>query len=212
MLTFPRNTFCYDGGEPAGGTDPNGGGTPPVTDPTPPAGGDNLPKTQEEFDAALERRLARERKNLRKEFEDEQAAKIREAQMTEAEKLKNAKDEAEKNAAETTAKANARIVKAEAKVLAASLGNEAHASDIIALAGITGEEIGDDGEPDTAALTDKIQAVIATRPFYAKGAAITSAGGDINPGSPLSGDVTKRISDAMTAGNFAAALELMKQQ
>ncbi|HEY3378529.1 MAG TPA: hypothetical protein VGL77_13640, partial [Armatimonadota bacterium] len=72
---------------------------------------------------------------------------------------------------------NARVVKSDAKVLALKLGvDPTHVNDVLKLSDITGEEIGEDGEPDTAALTKSINAVLETRPFYKSGA--TQAAGN----------------------------------
>ncbi len=74
--------------------------------------------TQAELDAIIEKRLARAKKDADKALEDER----KKAQMTEAERLKAAKDEAEAKAEKALATANEVLVRAEVKSIAADMG------------------------------------------------------------------------------------------
>ena len=65
--------------------------------------------TQDELDAVISRRLERERKVWEKKIEDEK----KKAAMTESERLKTEKEEAEKKADEVTQRANQRLIRSE---------------------------------------------------------------------------------------------------
>jgi hypothetical protein len=75
-------------------------------------------KTQEEFDKAFERRLARERKNIEKEFNN----KLEKEKMTKEEKAKAEKDEAIKQASESMERANKKLIRAEVISESSKLG------------------------------------------------------------------------------------------
>src|SRR5690625_1555873 len=100
----------------SGGNDPEPtGGNDPATDPTPEPG---KTFTQEKLDENISKSLARERKQWEQQIEEER----KKAAMTEAERLKAEKEEAERKAQDAQTAANQRIINAEAKVLAVSLG------------------------------------------------------------------------------------------
>jgi hypothetical protein len=208
-----RTHICFDGGEPTGGADPNGaGGAPPAAGTPPENEGGDKTFTQAELDEIINKRLGRERTKLRSEIEAEQAEKARQAQMTEVEKLKSAKDQAEANAQTATKAANARIVKAEAKVLAAQLGvDPKFVGDVIALSGIKGDELGEDGEPDKTALTASINAVLKDRPFYKAGSGnVTAAGRDIGGGNTQT--IDEQMAGALAKGDLVTYLALQNKK
>lgn len=124
------------------------------------------PATQEEFDQIIEKRLARERakfgdyddlKNAKAELE-----KLRDSQLSEQEKaVKAARDE---GAAEATTKFERRLVSAEVKIQAATLGFH-DASDALAA---FGDELPlKDGDPDVDAIKAKLEEVAKAKPYLA---------------------------------------------
>jgi len=74
--------------------------------------------TQAELDAIIEKRLARAAKEKEKALEDER----KRATMTETEKLRAAKEEAEAKATQALAAANEVLIRAEVKSIAADMG------------------------------------------------------------------------------------------
>jgi hypothetical protein len=135
--------------------------------------------TQAELDEIIGKRLARERKDWLRQLEDE----TKKAAMTEGEKLKTEKEEAEKKAASAEAAANKRAIRAEAKVQALAAGIKAerldHALKLADLAEIT---VGDDGEPDANAVKKAIDAIVKDFPEI-----VTPAVGASKGGSDFSG-------------------------
>ena len=122
--------------------------------------------SQEEFDRRLGPRLARERDKYsdyadlkRKADEYDKAA---EAAKTEQEKAVDAaRKEGETGA---LAKVNARVIAAEAKVLAAQ-ANAHSASAAVKMLDLSGITVGDDGEVDTKALQAAIDALKTSDPY-----------------------------------------------
>ena len=147
-----RFYFAPDG--PGGGGEPNPDADGnPAGDPTP-GGGKTL--TQEEFDRALSARLARERKAWEKTLKEEQEK----AKMTEAEKLKAEKEEADKRAADVKTAADKRVINAEARIQASSLGvAPERLSYVLKLTDLTTVEVGEDGEPDVKAIKAALEKV-----------------------------------------------------
>lgn len=154
------------------------------------------PATQDELDRIVGDRLARERQkyadyeDLKKKAAEHDAAV--EAAKSEAEK---AVDAARKEG-ETTAteKANARIVRAEAKV-AAAVAKFRDPEVAVKLLDLTGVTIGDDGAVDAAALKVKLDTLATEHPYLVDdGRPVTrttqpdpsqggGGGGDDKPGS-----------------------------
>lgn len=129
--------------------------------------------TQAEFDRLFEARRKRERKA----WEEELEAERRKAAMTEAEKLTAEKDEAEKRAAEAAEAANGRVVRAEARVALAAAGIKTERIDrAIRLLDLSGVAVDDNGDPDVAAITGQIDALLKDFPEL-KGVAQTGAAG-----------------------------------
>lgn len=152
--------FFADGGDPDAGD--NGGAQTPDTGGN---GGDLTPGgktfTQEELDAIIQRRLARERKQWEQQLEEER----KKAAMTEAERLRAEKEEAERRAQEAQQQAAQRLVQAEAKVVAVELGVKPDRIPyVLRLADLSGVDVGDDGVVDAKALRDAIEAVLRDVP------------------------------------------------
>jgi hypothetical protein len=107
-----------DKGSDAGGSDEGSGGDKGKNK----DGGDTGDKggrtfTQDELDAIVRDRIKRERKLWTQKIEDEK----KKAAMTEAERLKTEKDQAEKIAAEAIERANRRLIRSEVVAQAAKL-------------------------------------------------------------------------------------------
>jgi len=152
--------FFAEGGDPDAGD--NGGTQTPDTGRN---GGDLTPGgktfTQEELDAIIQRRLARERKQWEQQLEEER----KKAAMTEAERLRAEKEEAERRAQEAQQQAAQRLVQAEAKVVAVELGVKPDRIPyVLRLADLSGVDVGDDGVVDAKALRDAIEAVLRDVP------------------------------------------------
>lgn len=125
--------------------------------------------TQSEINAIMKR----EQKNWEKKLEEENAK----AAMTEAERLKAEKDSAEKRAAEAAEAANGRVVRAEARVALAAAGIKTERIDrAIRLLDLSGVAVDDNGDPDVAAITGQIDALLKDFPEL-KGVAQTGAAG-----------------------------------
>lgn len=153
---------------------------PPVDPPADPP--KKLELTQEEFDAKIAERLARERKKY-VDYDElktkltalEQAEEERKkAAMSEQERLQTEKDAAEKKAleAEESAQkvltsANQRLIKAEFKALAREAGVRADAlEDAFKLAELTTVSVDDDGNVE--GVSDVITALVAAKPYLAE--------------------------------------------
>lgn len=125
-------------------------------------------RTQDEVDAAVEKRLARERKTIRKQIADEAAEEARKAQMTETERLKTEKQEADNKAKTVTEAANQRVVKAEARVIAATLGvSKEKLPYVIRMADpeLKAVDVDDgSGDPDSEAIEAAIKKVLTDVP------------------------------------------------
>jgi len=134
-------------------------------------GNDDPPKfepitSQEELDKRIGPRLAREREkfsdyaDLKKKADEYDKAV--EAAKTEQEKAVDAaRQEGETGALE---KVNARLVAAEAKVLAAQ-ANAHNAGAVVKMLDLSGVAIGDDGEVDAKAVQDKLDALKTSDPY-----------------------------------------------
>ena len=190
-------------GEPgAGGTDPKPGTDPktdpkPGTDPAPgtePAKTDPEPKpgksfSQEQLDEIITKRLVREQKKWQDQIDEDK----RKAELTEAEKLKEGKAEAEAKVKTITAAANKRLVQAEAKVAASALGVKAEKIPyLLKLANLTDVTVDEDGTVDAAFLKTELENILKDLPELKGstqnpnpvGGASNPAGGG-NPGQKL---------------------------
>jgi hypothetical protein len=155
-------------------------------DPKPDPKPDPAPKTftQEQIDALLEERLQRERKKYAG-FEDykTKAAKLDEleaSQKSDLEKLTGERDTFKKQSEETALKANEKIVKSEAKAVAAELGIKsdriAYAIRLVDLSKVTVDE---NGDADSASIKQLFEDVLKAVPEL-KGV-IPPVGGGTNP-------------------------------
>lgn len=163
--------------------------------PAPTGGGDKGGKvfTQEELDAIIAKRLARERKAWEQQLEEER----RKAQMTEAERLKAEKEEAERRAKEAEAAANQRLIQAEAKVVALELGiKPERVAYAIRLANLSDVEVGENGKVDTKALKAALEQVIKDIPELKGTSTPAKSGADFQGGLPKTGD-TNSIMNAL---------------
>lgn len=151
--------------------------------------------SQADVDAIVEKRLARERKKLRSTIESEEAEKARRARMDETQRLQVERDDAEKKATAVVERANQRIVKAEARAVAASSGVAAEKlSYVVRLAELDGVDVDSDtGEPDVDAIQAAISKVLTDIPeLAAKEQAVTK-------GAP---DASRTGGDKAVAGDF----------
>jgi hypothetical protein len=171
----------------------------PTPDPEPtPEPPKKIELTQEEFDAKIAERLARERKKYadydelkaeRDRLKTEEDAR-KAAAMTETERLQAAKDEAERKATEASeaatkaaTAANQRIIRTEFRLLAKDVGIRADAlDDAYKLADLAAVSVNDDG--DVAGLDDAIKALVAAKPYLAE----TTKPAPRNIGGPSGGD------------------------
>lgn len=164
-------------------TDPNGGAKPDDD------GGKTF--SQEELDAVITKRLARERKAWETQLEEEK----KKAAMSETERLQAEKAEAEKKSAEVMTKANRALVTAEAKGVAAELGVKperlAHAVRLAELAEVEVQ----DGEVDTAAIKVAMKKVLEELPELKGQPNRNNIGSGTNPGqtAPKNADMNAFI-------------------
>lgn len=136
--------------------------------------------TQADIDRVVKDRLKRERTN----WDKEQADAKKQADMTEAEKLKAAKDEAEGKVKEIQTKADQRTIKAEAKVQALAAGvNPTRVDALLKLSDLSTITIGDDGEPDSNALKAAVAAALKDYPEFKAAAGNGKSGGDFSGGN-----------------------------
>ena len=215
-MTFemPMNLQFFAEGDPDAGD--NGGAQTPDTGGN---GGDLTPGgktfTQEELDAIIQRRLARERKQWEQQLEEER----KKAAMTEAERLRAEKEEAERRAQEAQQQAAQRLVQAEAKVVAVELGVKPDRIPyVLRLADLSGVDVGDDGVVDAKALRDAIEAVLRDVPELKgsmtpgkSGAEFSAGGGTVerNPWSKEHFNLTEQ--GRLMRENPDLARKLMKE-
>ena len=117
--------------------------------------------SQEDFDKAFEKRLARERKNIEKEFND----KLEREKMTENEKLQSDLKTAEKNAEIAIKTANDRLIKSEVNMYSTKLGiidNDA------AYALIPKDDIEVDKNGNVSGVEDALKALISKKTWLVK--------------------------------------------
>ena len=165
------------GGEGGGNDSEPTGGNDPATDPTPEPG---KTFTQEQLDEIISKRLARERKQWEQQIEEER----KKAAMTEAERLKAEKEEAERKAQDAQTAANQRIINAEAKVLAVSLGvKPERVAYALKLADLSAVEVDENGDPDADAIKAAIEAVINDLPELKGTQGPSRSGSEFNGGN-----------------------------
>lgn len=214
---FKTRWLVWDGNDPSGGA-PNGAGDPPANG-TPPQGGEEKTFTQADLDRIVSERLAREGRKDDKAIEklvaERLQAELDKAKLSEAERYKLEKEQAEQGARDATAKANARLLAAEAKVQALAAGVDPnYADDVLTLAKISGESFLTDGEPNVTAIRASIDAVLKDRPFYKAGnqQPFGSDGGGNNTTPTGQRDkLQQQIADAYKRGDNVAAIALRDQ-
>lgn len=164
--------------DPEPGSDPSPtGDNDPANDPQPEPG---KTFTQDELDAIITKRLSRERKQWEQQIEDER----KKAQMTTEERLKAEKEEAERKAQDAQTAANQRIIAAEAKVLAVSLGvKPERVAYALKLADLSAVEVDENGDPDADAIKAAIEAVINDLPELKGTQGPSRSGSEFNGGN-----------------------------
>lgn len=130
-------------------------------------GGDKpLTMTQAELDAMIGQRLAREKAKFA-DYDELKSYKDK-AEADKASELDKAKAAGKtEGIAEVTARANARIVKADAKAIAADM-NFHNASRAAALIDTSQVKVNDDGEPDSAAIKSLLEALAKSDPYLVR--------------------------------------------
>lgn len=142
------------------------------------AKGDKAPEpktvtmTQAELDDMIAKRVAKATKSAKDEA-DQAATR---AKMDEVERLKAEKADSDKAAAETTSKANAKLVRADAKVAAMAAGVKADRVDaFLRVANLGDVKVSDDGDPDAKAIAKTVADTLKEFPEF-KAAAAGGAG------------------------------------
>lgn len=127
--------------------------------------------TQAELDALIKDRLAREKKKYEgvdveeyKRFKAD-AQKKADDEKTELQKLQEKLSETEKTSKSVMQQANARLIKAEFKVLAKELGVE-YVDDAFKLADLSGIKVNENGEVE--GIKEIVEALVAEKPFLVK--------------------------------------------
>ncbi|MCT6901944.1 MAG: phage scaffolding protein [Lactobacillus sp.] len=208
--------FFSDGGSPEDDPDNNPG------DPT------NLPKSQEELDELVKKRLERERKKSAEKYGDyddvkaklaeyEKAEEERKKQeMTEIERLQAEKEEADKKALEASdaaqqaqEKANARILNTEIKSIARTLDAN-DPGDVLALLDKSTIQLDENG--NYQGVEEAVNALKESKPWMFKKVVGADAAGGANPGTnPRANEIlalekeleeakTKALKDSKYAG------------
>ncbi|ARP57264.1 scaffolding protein [Bacillus thuringiensis] len=208
--------FFSDGGSPEDNPDNNPG------DPT------NLPKSQEELDELVKKRLERERKKSAEKYGDyddvkaklaeyEKAEEERKKQeMTEIERLQAEKEEADKKALEASEaaqkaqeKANTRILNTEIKSMARALDAN-DPGDVLALLDKSTIQLDENG--NYQGVEEAVNALKESKPWMFKKVVGADAAGGANPGTnPRANEIlalekeleeakTKALKDSKYAG------------
>lgn len=171
LMRFDLQRFADD---PEPDNPPTGGGNDPEPGST---GNKGKLFTQEELDAIIAKRLARERRQWEQQLEEER----KKAAMTEAERLRAEKEEAERRAQAAIEAANQRAIRAEARVQAAALGVRPERLDyVLRLLDLSEIEVGEDGTPDAGAIKQAVEQLLRDLPEL-KGST-GSVGTGTNPG------------------------------
>lgn len=117
--------------------------------------------TQDELDAILTKRLAREQKSWEAKVEEEK----KRANMTDQEKLKAAAEEAEKKGKAAVDLANQRLVTAEAKAQALALGVKPEKiPHLLKLADLSAADVDDKGNVSEKVVKQALEAVLKDLP------------------------------------------------
>lgn len=145
-----------------GGTGGEGGNSGAGNgDGNPNAGGAAKTFSQEDVDAIITKRLAREQKAWETKLEEEK----KKANMTEQEKLKAAAEEAEKKGKVAVEAANARLITAEARIQATALGVKPEkVAYVLKLADLSNAEVDDNGNVDEKIVKQAVEKVLKDLP------------------------------------------------
>ncbi|MDT8901161.1 hypothetical protein [Anaeroselena agilis] len=177
MPHFDANGGAGGGGDGggAGGDGGNGGGNGNGGQGN--AGGGKT-FSQEDVDAIIAKRLARAEKDFATKMEEER----KKASLSETEKLKAEKEEADKKGKAAIEAANQRLVTAEAKVQAAALGvHPDKITHVLKLADLSGADVNDKGEVNVKVVKQAIEAVLKDLPeLKAGGQGGANLGGNPN--------------------------------
>jgi len=179
-----------------GGAEGEGGGGDTKTGDDAAAKATKVEMTQEELDALIAGKVAKERKKA----ETEAAEAAKREKMDEAERLKAEKEDAERKGAETEAKANAKLVLADAKVAAVEAGVKAERiATFMRLVDLGSVDVDNDGNPDAKAVKAAVAAALKDAPEFKAdaGAKKGASGGDMNGDGGK--DRPKTITDAVAA-------------
>lgn len=202
-----------------GNTPPEDGNTPAPDD----KGGEGTPQdgggegktpgktlTPDEVNNIVESRL----KRAREKWDEDQAEEKRKAKLSAEEKAREEKEEAERKANERMATADKRIVRAEAKGLAAEVGVKPdRIGAVIDLADLSGVEVSDDtNEPDGPTIRTALESVLEKYPEF-KIPEFGTAPGNRKPaeGKAPTG-LDAKIQAARDAGNFILAERLYAEK
>lgn len=119
---------------------------------------------------AAERRFDTRLKREKAAWEAEQKKQREREEMAETERLKQEKEDAEKEAQERVDKAHARVIRSEAKSVAAELGvkNAKKLKRLFKQVDFTDVEMDDSGEPDEQAIREAIEDVLEDIPELAE--------------------------------------------
>jgi hypothetical protein len=175
--------------------------------------------TQAEIDRIVQREKRKAAEAERKRIEDE----AKTAAMSETDKLRSAKDAAEKSALAAVTAANQRLVQADAKVTALELGAKPdRVTAILRLADLSDIEVDDQGVVDAAAVKDAVNAVLADFPEFKASESSsdtntttrnTNVGGGSNPagGGGKVPSLQEQYAAAQKAGNVPLMMSLNRQ-
>lgn len=165
--------------------------------------------TQEDLDRLIARERRKEREKLLREQEEER----KRAQMTAEEKARAEKEEAERKAQEAIDRANRRIIAAEAKVIASDLGvKPERISYLLKLADLSSIDVDDNGEPDSKAIREAIEAVLKDLPELKGATSTPAAGTDFSGQAGQSKSLDTQLREALEKGDIRTSIALKRQQ
>lgn len=133
--------------------------------------------TQEQIDEIFRKRL----RQAKAKWDAEAKAEADKAAMSESERLRVDKAEAEQRATAREEAANQRAIKSEAGLIAAQLGiRPDRIKHAIRLAELAAVQVDDDGEPDTAAIRAALEQVLGDVPELKTDSRAPRSGGQFN--------------------------------
>jgi hypothetical protein len=194
------------GAPPEGGTGAAGAGTTPP--PTTPPPGTTPPKTftQEEMDAIIGARLAREKPDPEVARKAAEYDKLQEGQKTELQKAQDRADKAEAKAKDAEAKADQTLVRA-AIIEQATVQKAADSQIVVALLAGDPTITVEDGE--VKGVKEAVAKLLKSKPILA-GTAGAASGGQFGGNDQRT--IDERIAEAERAGKFGEARDLKIQK